>query len=703
MVGERVLMLQQGYDRGVRDGQQDRHVEVSRQSAHLRRVDAGLLERIGPHDPGPHAARDPAEGPAPSGGDMHLISGRDQGTRCGQGGPFVTIGNEDSHARCTDTERTMPCRRRTAARPVVAGAQHSSETARPGDLAPVLQIAVRVTTMRVAFVGAGKMARLHLHALRRVRSPHVVAAVCDTWDSAAREFAAQASAVAYPALADLLREVTPALVHVCTPAGAHFEPARQALLAGAHVYVEKPFVETESEARELLAIAGERGLRVCAGHQQVCDPAFVGLIGRLPELGPIAQIDSHFAFRPVGINPERAGPRALGGQLLDILPHPLYTLIAALEAVTPDPSTIEVVAVTTGPADLHAVIRANETYGRLSVSLRARPVASTLSVSGAGGTLTADFIRTSVVGAANPGTGPLEKAANPLLEGWQTAARGAGGVLRRVVQGRDYPGLAELIGEFYDAVAGGGASPLAPDHLRRVTAIYEELAANVRGAVERAAVQSDAPREPSPGAPLAVVTGARGFFGKEITRELVRRGFRIRGISRSPDVEDPHVHEWRALDLSRVVPADAFAGASVVVHAAVDTSGGYDGHQQNTIGATRNVLRAMQEAVVARLVYVSSLSVLRPPRTPWEVQDEGTPLAPPDARRYGSYAWGKAEAERLVARGPGARRASAVRPLAPGVRAAGAVVRGVRREAGGRRRRVERRTVRRRAPSGESH
>ncbi len=513
-----------------------------------------------------------------------------------------------------------------------------------------MQTAACMTTMRVAFVGAGKMARLHLHALRRVRTPHVVAAVYDTSESAAREFAAQAGAVAYPALADLLREVTPDLVHVCTPAGAHFEPARQALLAGAHIYVEKPFVEAEREARELLAIAGERGLRVCAGHQQVRDPAFVALIGRLPELVPIAQVDSHFAFRPVGINPERAGPRALGGQLLDILPHPLYTLIAALEAVTPDSSAIEVVAVTAGPADLHVVIRANETYGRLSVSLRARPVASTLSVSGAGGALTADFIRTSVVGAVNPGTGPLEKAANPLLEGWQTAAGGAGGVLRRIVQGGDYPGLAELIGAFYDAVAHGGASPLAPDHLRRVTAVYEELAANVRGAAERAAVQNDAPREPSPGAPLAVVTGARGFFGKEITRELVRRGFRIRGVSRSLDSEDPHVHEWRALDLSRSVPADVFAGASVVVHAAVDTSGGYDGHQRNTIAATRNVLRAMQEAGVARLVYVSSLSVLRPPRTPWEVQDERTPLAPPNARRYGSYAWGKTEAERLVAR-----------------------------------------------------
>src|SRR5439155_837684 len=83
---------------------------------------------------------------------------------------------------------------------------------------------------------------------------------------------------------------------------------------------------------------------------------------------------------------------------------------------------------------------ANGAFGRLAVSLRARPVASTLSVFASGGMLTADFIRTSVVGAANAGTAPLEKAANPLVEGWQTAARGTAGVMRRILQGGDYPG-----------------------------------------------------------------------------------------------------------------------------------------------------------------------------------------------------------------------------------------------------------------------
>jgi len=51
---------------------------------------------------------------------------------------------------------------------------------------------------------------------------------------------------------------------------------------------------------------------------------------------------------------------------------------------------------------------------------------------------------------------------------------------------------------------------------------------------------------------------------------------------------------------------------------------------------------------VSRLVYVSSLSVLRPPRTPWERLDEHTPLTRRDARQYGPYVWGKTEAERVV-------------------------------------------------------
>ena len=505
-----------------------------------------------------------------------------------------------------------------------------------------------VRPLRVAFIGAGRMARLHLHALRRVRTAHVVAAVCDRSEVAARAFAAASRAMPFTSVADALREAKPDIVHICTPAGTHFAPARQALLAGAHVYVEKPFVEVATEARDLLAIARERGRLVCSGHQQLRDAAYLELLNRLPALGPIARIDSHFAFRPVGVVPGRDGPSAVAAQLLDILPHPLYTLLATLEHVNPGSQYAQLAALTVSPTDLHAILRSGEVFARLAVSLRDRPVASTLTVAGAGGSVTADFIRTSVVGAANPGTGPIEKAANPLVEGWQTAVRGTVGVVRHVLRGGDYPGLAELIGAFYESVAEGRPSPIPPDHIQRVTALYEELGVNIRSAADQAA-EREASLEPPAEAPLAVVTGARGFFGKAITRELAQRGFRVRGVSRTPDVDDPAVHEWRALDLSQPVPPETFTGAEVVVHAAVDTAGGYEGHQRNTIDATRHVLNAMQAAGASQLVYVSSLSVLRPPRTPWERQDERTPLADPDARKFGAYAWGKTEAERIVA------------------------------------------------------
>jgi nucleoside-diphosphate-sugar epimerase len=122
-----------------------------------------------------------------------------------------------------------------------------------------------------------------------------------------------------------------------------------------------------------------------------------------------------------------------------------------------------------------------------------------------------------------------------------------------------------------------------------------------------------------------------------------------RGSAGPPNHEDPHVQEWIVADLGSALPAGALAGAGVVVHAAAETAGGYEAHQRNTIDATRHLLQAMHASGVRRLVLVSSLSVLRPPRTPWECQDEATPR-PADPRSLGPYTWGKSLQEELVER-----------------------------------------------------
>jgi nucleoside-diphosphate-sugar epimerase len=178
-----------------------------------------------------------------------------------------------------------------------------------------------------------------------------------------------------------------------------------------------------------------------------------------------------------------------------------------------------------------------------------------------------------------------------------------------------------------------------------VATFHEEIAAAVRGALRRAAPATTPVLR---SAPLAVVTGAGGMLGRQVAAALASRGFRVRGIGRSGDPADPNVHEWRRLDLSAQDAAPALAGADVVIHAAAATSGGYDSHQRHSIDGTRRLLAAMARADVQRLVYISSLSVLDPPRSARECQHEHTPLAR-NARALGPYTWGKCEAERAVA------------------------------------------------------
>ena len=511
--------------------------------------------------------------------------------------------------------------------------------------------------LRIGFIGAGQMAGQHLDALRRVATSHRVVGICDLRLDVARALAQRAGAPPYTTVADFLSDARPNIVHVCTHPATHFDLARQALQAGAHVYIEKPFAETRADAEALFALAQERGLLLCAGHQLLRDPAYRRLLERAALLQPVALVDSYFAFRPPRLHPYRSAAAALGEQLLDVLPHPLYSLVDALvqfaspregDAVDVVPKLVHVTAM---PTDLHATLRAGEATGRLAISLRARPVASTLTITGAHGSLTADFVRGTVLGAGNDGTSPLEKIANPFVEAGQLAWRSAGGLARRLVGGINYPGLAELLGEFYAAVNAGDRSPLSVAHLRAVTDIYEELAVQVRSkgrprpATARVAAAPAA--APPPKAPVAVVTGAAGFLGRALTRELARRRFRVRGTHRSPPSDDPHVHEWVRVDLGAGISSDVFAGAAVVVHAAAATSGGFEAHQRDSVDATQNVLRGMAAAGLRRLVYVSSISVLQPPRSARERQTEATPLAT-NAERLGPYTWGKCAAEVLV-------------------------------------------------------
>ncbi|MGH8674973.1 MAG: Gfo/Idh/MocA family protein, partial [Burkholderiales bacterium] len=126
--------------------------------------------------------------------------------------------------------------------------------------------------LRVAIVGCGKIADQHVQAVNRIPGSSVVA-VCDREPLMADQLAERFGIPGrFSDVGEMLRKATPDVVHVTTPPQSHFDLGRQCLEAGSHVYLEKPFTVTASEAEGLVAIAQRLGLSLTAGHNYQFTP-----------------------------------------------------------------------------------------------------------------------------------------------------------------------------------------------------------------------------------------------------------------------------------------------------------------------------------------------------------------------------------------------------------------------------------------------
>jgi len=97
------------------------------------------------------------------------------------------------------------------------------------------------------------------------------------------------------------------LVVVATPSTDHVRFARDALLAGKHVVVEKPFAPTSAEADELIALANAKGRTLTVFHNRRWDGDFLTVrdIVRRGWLGRLCEVEMRWdRYHPVP-SPER--------------------------------------------------------------------------------------------------------------------------------------------------------------------------------------------------------------------------------------------------------------------------------------------------------------------------------------------------------------------------------------------------------------
>ena len=126
-----------------------------------------------------------------------------------------------------------------------------------------------------------------------------VASVCDRNTKALKR--AQKS---YPAVqlttdfAEVLESPDIDAVAIVTPVWTHFDLAKQALENGKHVFVEKPFTATSSQAIELIELATRKNLRIMVDHTFL----FSGAVRKIRELIDNGTLGQLYYFDSTRVN-----------------------------------------------------------------------------------------------------------------------------------------------------------------------------------------------------------------------------------------------------------------------------------------------------------------------------------------------------------------------------------------------------------------
>lgn len=499
-------------------------------------------------------------------------------------------------------------------------------------------------SLRAGVVGAGRMGRHHMQAIRRVGGDLVeLVAVADPDEAARTAAAAEFGVSAHADLDAMLEAVACDVVHICTAPSTHAALARRALERGCHVYVEKPVATSGAELDEMLAAARASGRRICAGHQLLYEPPMEGMRRLLPAVGRAAHVESFFSFRTVRRAPGGRAPLRADEQLLDILPHPVYLLLEVLHRMSPG-APAEIVALEVDVrGTVHGLVRCGDTTGTLVVTLEGRPVESYLRVTGRNGVVHADFVRGTVQRLIGPGVSGIDKVLNPYRLAWQLLAGTTAALGRRLLRRqRSYPGLAELMSAFYRSILHGTPEPTPERQLLETVRIWEVVKDALRERMQEAEARTGPPIE----GPVVVVTGGTGFLGAAVVQRLIERGYAPRVLSRRLPAPWERVAgvDYRVADLGASLDPALFNDGVAVIHCAAETAGGFEEHQRNSVDATANVLEAAAGAGVDRVVHVSSIAVLAAGAGPLA---DDTSLEP-DPRSKGPYVWGKLESERLA-------------------------------------------------------
>jgi len=178
---------------------------------------------------------------------------------------------------------------------------------------------------RVAVVGCGLWGKNLLRNFSALDALHTACDVdSDRIDAVQRDYPDVAATTSF---ADVLGNEEIEAVAIASPAVAHYQMARDAMLAGKHVFVEKPLALTREDGQDLVALARQQERTLMVGHLMRYHPA-VDALKALVDAGELGRIQYIYSNR---LNLGRF--RTEENILWSFAPHDISTIIYLLGEV----------------------------------------------------------------------------------------------------------------------------------------------------------------------------------------------------------------------------------------------------------------------------------------------------------------------------------------------------------------------------------
>jgi predicted dehydrogenase len=337
--------------------------------------------------------------------------------------------------------------------------------------------------VRTTIVGLGGISLEHLTKLRRLASVEV-AGVCDLNETLVEAVADRFEVAGrYTSYERMLDELKPDAVHVLTPPQSHLRLVLAALDHGAHVFVEKPAAATYEEWAEMRDRAAQAGVLLVENLNYRTMPVVEEMLSARDAgtFGQVVHVDVSMGVAiaepgSVYLDPEvvHFAHGLPGGALQNFASHPASiaaALIGAPRGVSVAQRRVQDSSL--GHDELRALVTGER--GTATIALTSsKPLRLMVTVQGTTGTMEGDVFAGRLTAAGNGS--PLGRIAEGLRHGAGHVSSTVATV-GRTVSGRNYwfVGFERLLGEFYEAVASGGASPIPVDDLDATNRLVAEL------------------------------------------------------------------------------------------------------------------------------------------------------------------------------------------------------------------------------------